>query len=53
MVKVALGFESRRIPKIRAAIRFLEQGGEMVAITSLENARKAVLGEAGTRIVPD
>ncbi|MCK4632140.1 MAG: carbamate kinase, partial [candidate division Zixibacteria bacterium] len=40
-------------PKIRAAIRFLEQGGEMVAIASLENARKAVLGEAGTRIVPD
>jgi carbamate kinase len=40
-------------PKIRAAIRFLEQGGEMVAIASLENARKAVLGKAGTRIVPD
>ncbi len=40
-------------PKIRAAIRFLEQGGEMVAIASLEKARKAVLGEAGTRIVPD
>lgn len=40
-------------PKIEAAIKFLEGGGRMVAISSLTNARKAVHGEAGTRIVPD
>jgi carbamate kinase len=40
-------------PKILAAIKFLEEGGELVAITSFKNARKAVYGEAGTRIVPD
>ncbi|MCK4301951.1 MAG: carbamate kinase [candidate division Zixibacteria bacterium] len=40
-------------PKIEAAISFLESGGEMVTITSLQNARKAVHGDAGTRIVPD
>ncbi len=40
-------------PKIKAAISFLESGGEMVTITSLENAQKAVHGDAGTRIVPD
>lgn len=40
-------------PKILAAIKFIEDGGEMVTITSFRNARKAVVGEAGTRIVPD
>jgi len=40
-------------PKIEAAIKFLEEGGRMVAISSLTNARKAVHGEAGTRIIPD
>jgi carbamate kinase len=40
-------------PKILAAIQFLEDGGEMVTITSFANAQKAVYGEAGTRIVPD
>lgn len=40
-------------PKILAAIKFLEDGGDMVTITSFRNARKAVVGEAGTRIVPD
>lgn len=40
-------------PKILAAIKFLENGGEMVSITSFTNARAAVMGEAGTRIVPD
>ena len=40
-------------PKIAAAIRFLEGGGKLVTITSLENALNAVVGEAGTRIVPD
>ncbi|MEW5795522.1 MAG: carbamate kinase [Candidatus Zixiibacteriota bacterium] len=38
-------------PKILAAIKFLENGGEMVTITSFENAAKALRGEAGTRIV--
>ena len=40
-------------PKIQAAVRFLENGGEMVVITSFNNAGKAVHGEAGTRILPD
>lgn len=40
-------------PKILAAIKFLEDGGELVTITSFNNARAAVMGEAGTRIVPD
>lgn len=40
-------------PKILAAIKFMEDGGDMVTITSFRNARKAVVGEAGTRIVPD
>ncbi|UCD63594.1 MAG: carbamate kinase [Candidatus Zixiibacteriota bacterium] len=40
-------------PKIRAAIRFLEGGGKLVTITSLENALTAICGKAGTRIVPD
>ncbi len=40
-------------PKVKAAIKFIEDGGEMVTITSFENACKALRGEAGTRIVPD
>ena len=40
-------------PKIRAAIQFIENGGKLVAISSLENARNAITGNAGTRIVPD
>ncbi|MEE8577143.1 MAG: carbamate kinase, partial [candidate division Zixibacteria bacterium] len=40
-------------PKIEAAIQFLEDGGEMVTITSFENAARAVYGEAGTTIVPN
>ncbi|MFQ6009291.1 MAG: carbamate kinase [Candidatus Zixiibacteriota bacterium] len=40
-------------PKIEAAIQFLEGGGEMVVISSLSNARQAVHGQAGTRIIPD
>lgn len=40
-------------PKIDAAIKFIKNGGNMVTITSFENAGKAVKGEAGTRIVPD
>ena len=40
-------------PKVEAAIKFLDGGGKMVVISSLEEARKAVYGEAGTRIIPD
>jgi carbamate kinase len=40
-------------PKVRAAIKFLEEGGELVTITSFENAGKSLRGEAGTRIVPE
>ncbi len=40
-------------PKIKAAISFLESGGELVTITSLENASSAIDGNAGTRIIPD
>jgi carbamate kinase len=39
-------------PKIMAAIRFIESGGEIVTITSFDNAGKALKGEVGTRIVP-
>jgi len=38
-------------PKILAAIKFLENGGDVVSITSFENAGRALKGEAGTRIV--
>jgi carbamate kinase len=38
-------------PKIRAAIEFLEQGGEEVVITSLACLSRAVAGEAGTHIL--
>lgn len=37
-------------PKIRAAIRFLENGGKKVVITSTELAVKALEGKAGTTI---
>ncbi|MBI5267339.1 MAG: carbamate kinase, partial [candidate division Zixibacteria bacterium] len=40
-------------PKIEAAIEFLSGGGRMVTISSFANARKALAGSAGTRIVPD
>lgn len=40
-------------PKITAALTFLENGGKMVTITSLENARDSIRNEAGTRIIPD
>jgi carbamate kinase len=38
-------------PKIEAAIGFLDNGGEEVIITSLEKAKPALHGSAGTRIV--
>jgi len=37
-------------PKIKAAIKFLERGGNEVVISSLDEADKAVWGQAGTII---
>jgi carbamate kinase len=39
-------------PKVRAAVKFVKNGGKMVLITSLENAGRALKGEVGTRIIP-
>jgi len=39
-------------PKIRAIIKFLEEGGKEALITSPENIERALRGETGTRIVP-
>jgi len=39
-------------PKISAALKYLENGGRRVIITSLEHAFEALQGRAGTRIVP-
>lgn len=38
-------------PKVEAAVSFLEQGGSKVIITSLDQARDAIAGRAGTHIV--
>jgi carbamate kinase len=40
-------------PKVEAAIRFLERGGEEVLITTPAALERAIAGETGTRIVPD
>ncbi len=40
-------------PKIQAAINFLQAGGKEVIITSIGQAYPAVLGKAGTHILPD
>ena len=40
------------LPKINAAMTYLENGGEKAIITSPENLLKAVRGEAGTIITP-
>lgn len=40
-------------PKVLAAIRFIEWGGDCAIITSLNKAVEALIGKAGTRIVPD
>jgi carbamate kinase len=40
-------------PKIDAALRFLDGGGERVIIAHLEEAMPALRGEAGTQIVVD
>ena len=40
-------------PKVRAAIRFIEAGGERAVITSLDKAVDALDGKAGTTITKD
>jgi carbamate kinase len=40
-------------PKVLAAIRFIEWGGDCAIITSLDKAVEALVGKAGTRIIPD
>jgi carbamate kinase len=39
-------------PKIKAIVRFLEQGGKEAIVTNPENISRALKGETGTRIVP-
>jgi len=39
-------------PKIRAVIKFLEEGGREALVTSPENIERALAGETGTRVVP-
>ena len=39
-------------PKIRAIVKFLEQGGKEAIVTNPENIGRALKGETGTRIVP-
>ena len=40
-------------PKIQSALRFLNQGGREVVITSYQHLTDAVAGKMGTRIFPD
>jgi carbamate kinase len=40
-------------PKIQACVWYLERGGKVALITSPENVERALVGETGTRIVPD
>ncbi|MBS3783564.1 MAG: carbamate kinase [Anaerolineae bacterium] len=40
------------LPKIKAIVWFLEQGGREALITNPENIARALRGETGTRIVP-
>jgi carbamate kinase len=39
-------------PKIKAIVKFLEQGGSEAIVTNPENIGRALKGETGTRIVP-
>ncbi len=41
------------LPKIKAAIAFLEQGGKEALITNPESLERAIAGETGTRIAHD
>jgi carbamate kinase len=40
-------------PKVLACLRFIEWGGQLAIITSLDKAIGALMGQTGTRIVPD
>jgi len=40
-------------PKVLACMRFIEWGGQCSIITSLDHAIDALLGKAGTRVIPD
>ena len=40
-------------PKVMAAMRFVQYGGDRAIITSLDNAFKAVNNKCGTQILPD
>jgi carbamate kinase len=40
------------LPKIKAIVWFLEEGGQEALITNPENIARALQGETGTRIVP-
>lgn len=40
-------------PKVVACLRFIEWGGNVAIITSLDKAIAALIGQTGTRIVPD
>ncbi len=40
-------------PKVEAACRFVEQGGQHAVITELDQILEAVAGRAGTLVVPD
>lgn len=46
-----LGVGSMR-PKVEASLRFLEDGGERAVVAALDEASRALAGEAGTEIVP-
>ena len=39
-------------PKVQSAINFIKSGGKTAIITSLDKARPALFGRAGTRIIP-
>ncbi|PJF21758.1 MAG: carbamate kinase [Phototrophicales bacterium] len=41
------------LPKVEAAVEFVQNGGPQAIITSPENLAKALHGEAGTRVIPD
>jgi carbamate kinase len=40
------------LPKVQAALRFLERGGRRAVITTPELSEKALAGEAGTQVLP-
>jgi len=40
-------------PKVKAAVRFVESGGERAVIASLDQAMAALAGKAGTQVVRD